>query len=42
MREFSVFNFLKNQCEDIYDYAIFMEKLIRLGYEKTAILNNFF
>lgn len=40
MREFSVFNFLKNQCEDIYKYAIFMEKLICLEYNKTAILTS--
>ena len=38
MREFSVFNFLKNQCSDIYNDAIFMEKLIYLKHEKTAIL----
>lgn len=40
MREFSVFSFLKNQCEDIYKYAIFMEKLISLEYNKTAILTS--
>lgn len=38
MREFSVFNFLKNQCSDIYHDAIFMEKLIYLNHERTAIL----
>lgn len=38
MRDYSVFNFFKNQCKDIYKYAIFMEKLICLKYEKTAIL----